>query len=249
MNKFLAFRQLFILFLFASSFASPIASPAWAGDVLVLNTTGQPPLNTQELTGFMDLISSEAFKRIGITLNTVQLPAERGLKNSNAGIEDGEMSRVSGLEKKYTNLIQVPEKIMDWDFVAFSPLNITLENGWSDLAPYSLAYINGWKILEKNINFQGVIKVRNHQQLFDLLKKQRSDIVIYERWSGLLAKFNNNLTNISVLTPPLARKAMYIYLHKKHKELVTPLSKALLAMKNDGTYQKIFHQTLSGLEN
>ncbi|MDH5258964.1 MAG: transporter substrate-binding domain-containing protein, partial [Gammaproteobacteria bacterium] len=65
----------------------------------------------------------------------------------------------------------------------------------------------------------------------------------------LLAKYNNNLTNINVLTPPLARKAMYIYLHKKHKELVTPLSKALLAMKNDGTYQKIFHQTLSGLEN
>jgi len=220
-----------------------------SAQTITLNTTGQPPLNTPELDGFMDLISKEAFKRIGFTLNTVKLPAERGLKNADAGIEDGEMSRVAGLDKKYKNLIQVPEKIMDWHFVAFGPETISVKNGWNDLAPYSLAYINGWKILEVNANFPGVVKVRNSEQLFTLVKKKRVDAIIYERWGGLLSLSKQNLPQMKLLEPPLANKSMYIYLHKKHKNLVSPLATALSDMKNDGTYQKIFNDTLSTLNH
>jgi len=220
-----------------------------AAPSITLNTTGQPPLNTPQLTGFMDIVTQEAFKRINLKLKTIQLPAERGLKNANSGIEDGEMSRVMGMEKKYPNLIRVPEKLMDWQFVAFSSLEISLKNGWSDLAPYSLAYINGWKILETNANFPSVTKVRNNEQLFTLLKKKRTDIILFERWSGLLAKSKYNLNDIKILTPPLAEKSMYIYLHKKHKKLVLPLSNAIASMKSDGTYQRLFEKTLSSLDN
>ena len=37
---------------------------------------------------------------------------------------------------------------------------------------------------------------------------------------------------------------MYIYMNKKHKDLVPKITQALEAMKQDGTYQKIKYQTL-----
>jgi len=126
------------LILFFLSFQSIAAT-----SVLRLNTTGQPPLNTETQKGFMDDVATEAFRRIGITLQTSLLPAERGLKNSNNGSIDGEMSRVKGLDKVYPNLVRVPEKIMDWEFVVFSPKAIDLGVGWGALSGKLVSHING----------------------------------------------------------------------------------------------------------
>jgi len=217
---------------------------------ITLNTTGVPPLNTPQRTGFMDLVSKEAFKRIGYTLKTVKLPAERGLKNVNLGIDDGEMSRIKGLDKTYTNLIRVPEKIMDWEFVAFSQNNIKISSQWTSLSSYTVAFINGWKILENNVPKQAdITKVKNHQQLFSTLIKNRADLVLYERWGGLLhISKNPKLKTIKLHYPPLAKKEMFIYLHKKHKNIIKKLQNSLLSMKRDGTYESIVTKILKPLE-
>ncbi len=216
---------------------------------LTLNTTGSPPLNTPKQTGFMDLIATEAFHRIGITLKTIKLPAERGLINANVGIVDGEMSRIKGLEKLYPNLIRVPEKIMDWDFVGFSQKDIDLTHGWSSLPPYSVSFINGWKILEKDIPKRvDITKVRTPEQLFSILYKKRTDLILYERWGGLLYIKNKHFKSIKILSPPLATKEMFIYLHKKHKLLVPKLAKALKQIKQNGRYTTIFNKILMPLK-
>lgn len=215
-----------------------------------LNTTGVPPLNTEEKTGFLDLIAAEAFSRIGIQLKTVHLPAERGLLDSNAGLEDGEMSRVNGLDRTYKNLIKVPEKIMDWQFTVFSKTASRIEGGWSGLKPYSTAFITGWKILEQNVPPDVVLtKVKNDTQLFMLLKNNRVDMVIYEKWGGMAQLRTQNIPDARPLNPPLAEREMYIYLHKKHADLVPRLTEALRAMKNDGVYQRIFKETLAVWEH
>jgi len=220
-----------------------------AAQEITLNTTGKPPLNTPQLTGFMDLVAKEAFRRIGYTLKTVQLPAERGLINVNAGLEDGEMSRINGLNKLYPNLIQVPEKIMDWEFVAFSSNKISLTQGWQSLLPYSVAFINGWKILEKNVPIKtDITKVRTPEQLFLMLSKNRADLILYERWGGLLYTRTNKITAIKQLQPPLATKKMFIYLHKKHTTLIPKLASSLKKMKLDGTYKVYYNKVLAPLE-
>jgi len=220
-----------------------------AAKEITLNTTGKPPLNTPQLTGFMDLVAKEAFRRIGYTLKTVQLPAERGLINVNAGLEDGEMSRINGLDKLYPNLIQVPEKIMDWEFVAFSSNKIILTQGWQSLLPYSVAFINGWKILEKNVPKKtDITKVRTPEQLFLMLSKNRADLILYERWGGLLYTTTNKIRTIKQQHPPLATKKMFIYLHKKHTALIPKLASALKKMKLDGSYKAFYNKVLAPLE-
>jgi len=214
--------------------------------VIRINTTGQPPLNTVTKSGFMDEVAKEAFRRIGYKLQTLRLPAERGLKYANTGRIDGEMSRVKGLNKLYPNLIRVPEKIMNWEFVAFSYKPINCSNGWEDLSGKSVAHINGWKILEKNVPRNAEItKTSNSRGLFNLLKKRRTDIVIYERWGGRHLLRKMMMKRVLLCQPSLATKAMYIYLHKQHKTLLPKLATALATMKSDGSYQKLFYKHLA----
>lgn len=224
------------------------ANGAYAKEI-TLNAVGSPPLNTPEQTGFIDLVAKKAFSRIGYTLKTVKLPAERGLKNVNAGIEDGELFRIKGMEKLYPNLVRVPEKIIDMEFVAFSQQQIDITNGWPSLSPYSISFVNGWKIYEKNVPKQAEItKVRNAEHLFLMLIKKRTDIILYERWGGLLYLKNKQTNTIKMLLPPLAKKEMFIYLHKKHKKLVPRLTAALKQMKQDGSYNNIAAEILMPLK-
>lgn len=238
-------KQVLLLLLCCS-----LSGLANAENIIELNTTGKPPLNTPDQTGFMDRVAKEAFRRIGITLKTVQLPAERGLLAANNGIEDGEMSRIAGLKKIYTHLIQVPEEIMDWDFVVFSKRSTPKVNGWHDLKHYSVAYLNGWKILERHVPPEAdTFKVNTPEQLFTMLKKNHTDLIIYEHWAGLLYAKTFGLDTIRVNEPPLAVRAMFIYLNEKHRTLIPKLAAALKQLKQDGTYQRLYSSILNPLTN
>ncbi len=215
---------------------------------LVFNITGQPPLNTPAQDGFMDDVSREALKRIGYQLVIIRLPAERALRSANSGFIDGEMSRIQGLDKIYSNLIRVPEKIMDWEFFVFSKKQINLQNGWHSLENKSVAFITGWKILENNVpKTAAITKTKNSQQLFTLLQKDRADFIIYEHWGGKYLSNKLQLDNVVLQVPALAKKEMFMYLHKKHAALVPQLSQALSEMKKDGSYQGLVNKHLTVL--
>lgn len=213
--------------------------------VLTLNTVTKPPLTTPERKGFLDRVTSEALNRIGIKLQTLALPAERALLDANAGILDGELSRVPGLEKTYTNLLLIPEKIMDVEFTVFSIKYDKIKPGWNGLANYSVAFLNGWKILERNVPASAEItKVQSPTQLFNLLELDRVDFIIYDKWGGIALAKSMHIEGVIPLSPPLAVRGLHIYLHKKHKNLVEPLTNSIQQLKADGVYQKIYDETL-----
>ena len=74
-----------------------------------------------------------------------------------------------------------------------------------------------------------------------------SDIVLAERWQGLWAAKQLGL-KVRMLQPPFKVSAMYMYLNKRHAALVPKVAKALVAMKQDGTFQRIIAETLKPLE-
>lgn len=216
---------------------------------LVLNSTLINPFSNDKQTGFVDKVVKEALNRIGYNLETITLPAERALINANAGIDDGDLLRVGGLQKIYPNLIQVPEKIMDMEFVIFTRYASFPVSGWQSLKPWSVAIITGWKILEQNITETAELtKVKNANLLFTLLLKGRTDLIVYSRWLGLAYIKRHHLKNITILEPALSEQCMYVYLHKKHRDLVPKLAASLRRMKQDGSYQRIFEKILSPLE-
>jgi len=220
-----------------------------ANKILVLNSSVIDPLSNDKQTGFVDSVVKEALNRIGYDLESVRLPAERALLNANAGIDDGDLLRIAGLQEIYPNLIQVPEKIMDMEFVAFTRRASFPISGWQSLKPCSVAIITGWKILEQYITETvELTKVKNADLLFKLLLKDRTDVIVYSRWLGLAYIKQHKLKSIKILEPPLGRRTMYVYLHKKHRNLVPKLAASLRSMKLDGSYQRIFKKILTPFE-
>jgi len=207
---------------------------------IYLNTTAKEPLSTSNQQGLMDLVATEAFRRCGYKLVLDKLPAERALRNADMGIIDGELSRIEGIETLYPNLVRVPEKIYDWYFVAFSKKSMELNNGWDSLSNHNIAFVNGWKIYEKFSPKTAIVtRTKNEDQLFNLLIRDRTDIVLYHRAGGHFIVKKLQLNDVKELSPPLAIKEMFIYLNKKHSRLVPKLAKALAELKADGTYSRI----------
>lgn len=224
------------------------ASACLAASPLLLGTFAGPPMSTASGTGFFDRLLREAFRRAGRQVEIVHLPAQRSLINANQGITDGDFVRIDGMKTLYPNLVKVPEKIIDFEFVAFSRHVDIPMTGWDSLRPFHVAIVRGWKILEENIvGTASLVQTKNQQLLFTLLDKDRADIVVYSRFEGYWVLRQLHIRGIKALEPPLAIRPMYLYLNKKHGHLVPAIARYLREMKKDGTYARMKKETLSPL--
>jgi polar amino acid transport system substrate-binding protein len=224
------------------------APPAFAIEALHLNTGVRAPWTGPDGKGFLDLVVAEMFGRLGVAAAVVVYPsAERAVMNADSGIDDGAALRIRGLEKEYPNLVRIDEKIADNDFVAYSIHHDFPTHSFTDLKPYLVSHIVGWKIFERNLG-EGFHRTtaQDAEQLFGLLKNDRADLVLYERWQGL-AYLHEQGIKARALEPPLARTEMFAYLNKKHAHLAAPAAAALRAMKADGSYDRIAARTLTAV--
>lgn len=234
--------------------AMPLTMPqALAQKKIILNTAFSSPISNHQQTGYADLILTEAFKRIGYELKTIHIPAERALINSNIGVDDGDLVRIGGLQKKYHDLRQVTEKILNEDFVLITRKHPDFKvNGWQSIKSHSIGIITGWKILETSLSRLGdqvdVISTDNISQLFSLLDKDRVDFICYTRWSGLEFIKKEQLKNLHIISPPIISADFYTYLNKKHQKIIPELSNTIKNMKNDGSIQRFYDRTLKPLE-
>ena len=150
--------------------ASLVSGTAVAAElpVLVLNDPTEAPYTMPDGSGFLDAIAGEAFRRAGVKLRLVKLPAERALINANLGIGDGDLNRIAGLETQYPNLISVPEKLMDFTFAAFGK-DATLPARWDAIRARPVGYIKGWKIYEQQLaGAPNLIAAEDAGQMFRL---------------------------------------------------------------------------------
>lgn len=219
-----------------------------AGAVLVLNNPTDPPYTTDKGDGLLDRVVGEAFRRAGVTLKLVKLPAERGLIDANAGIDDGDLSRIAGLDKTYPNLVRVPEKIFDLEFVALTRKARAHHVNWRSLEPLSVGYIKGWKIFEQSLTPKtAAITTDTPEQLMEMLGRGRVDVALYSRWMGLAMAHQMRIGDVHVIEPPLATREMFVYLHRRHAALAPKIAEALRALKREGVYDRIQHEKLDPL--
>jgi len=237
-------RKLIVFLIMALGFLC-MSDGSHAQQQILLTTSMTSPLSKEDQTGFYDQVLIEAFRRVEQRIQITHLPTERSITNANLGISDGEFPRISGLDRLYTNLLRVPEKIVDFEFIAFTwKPDIQLKD-WNSCKPYNVAIVRGWKILETNLaDARSLVKVKNQKLLFSLLGKHRTDIVVYSRFEGKEMIKQLGLKSIWVREPPLATREMFLYLNKKHLQLVPVIAEQLRSMKHDGAYDRIFKKTL-----
>lgn len=222
-----------------------VASPAQAEPLRLTSGVGTPYFQPDG-RGFLDLLVPEIFRRIGVEARAVQYVAasERSMMNANNGIDDGIAMRIRGLEKIYPNLIRIDEKVVDNDFVAYGREVNFPTTSFDTLRNYEVAYIHGWKVFEAGVPAAvSVTKAKDAAQLFSLLENRRADLILFERWQGNQILRERGI-KAHLLLPPLATTEMFMYLHRKHAHLIEPATRALRAMKADGSYQRIAARTL-----
>jgi len=216
---------------------------------LSLSTGALPPIGSVPgHPGFIEELARTAFKRIGVDVDVITVPVERSLINANSGLDDGDIYRVAGVEREYPNLIRVPEKVLDTDFVAYSKRSGIRIRNWADLKPYSVAYATGWKAYERNVKeAREVTNTSSLHELPALLESGRVDVILMDRWQGRWV-IQQGGYKFHLHEPPLARFERFMYLNKKHAALVPRVAKALAEMKADGSYQKLYNRYLKPLD-
>lgn len=225
------------------------ACPA-AADELVIATGAGEPWTAKDGTGFCESVVVEAFERLGLEARVMIVPPARALINANAGTEDGDLMRIAGVDKAYPNLVPVPEPLVAVSFVAIALADTPafVSDGWESLEPYDIGLITGVKIFENNARWsRSVTTAKSRDQLFELLRKRRVEVVLLERWHGLWWARQHGLA-VRIMQPPLATKEFFLYLNKKHAELVPRLAEALRAIKADGTWRRHYERVLAPLE-
>ncbi len=171
-----------------------------------------------------------AFKDAGYDLVIDFKPGERALIDANAGVDDGDLSRVKGIgiESAYPNLIMVPEPLTRLDLVAYASKRIVAANV-DDLARQGLrvAVLLGNKIMDNMVKPK--IAADNYQELVDLesafkmLSVDRADVLIVSdlQARSWLSKAENAAVH-PVFT--LLRLSTYTFLNKKWAEAVPKIA-------------------------
>ena len=228
----------------------PVGIPMAETPKLILNTSYTAPITAPDKSGALDLFYQELFNRLGFDFEIQYLPAERALTNANNGIDDGDVCRIFGLDKTYTNLVRVPEVLMTYEHVIFTRKFDFEVTGPDDLKSHDVGVVKGWKIIEWNTKTaRSVTLVDEGAQLFEMLVDDRIDLSIIERMTGMMHIKNLGLKNIRILEPAFLAGDWYLYLHKKHENLVPIITKEIRLMKEDGSHQRIFNTVLTRFKN
>lgn len=219
---------------------------SYAQTTLRLGSSYYPPITTSNKDGVIDLIYKELARRLNINIIIGDLEtAERVLLNANSGVDDGDVGRVLGLEKLYSNLISIPIPVYHYEMVVFSK-NINFKPiDAKSIMPYDIGLLRGWKILEEiSKGAKSVISLKNSEQVFNMLEKERIEIALFEKSQGLFVLKKMNLKNIKALQPNLLEGNFHLYLHKKHKLLIPKITAELSKMQKDGTIKHIKEKVL-----
>lgn len=208
---------------------------AWpaAAETLVLSQGINDPLPARAL-----LILREAYRRIGITIETEQVPNERAIVLADSGQTSGDLIRIAGLSATYPNLIQVPEPVVTFESIAFTSGLTFPVKGWESLRPYHLCVLRGNKLAE--INTEGMSReiVGTIEGMGRMVTAGHCEVAILGRQVWLELD-RHGLKPLISLDPPIQVVPLYHYVHRRHADLVPHLVKALKELNADGTAARL----------
>lgn len=230
----------FAFFLFLIPSVGAEASP------FRVNSGAGEPLSNASGTGYYNRVMTEMFKRLGMKHDFVSLPSERSLVFANNGTDDANIARIRGMEKKWPNLIRVPEPVITWEFTAYSHTVDVPVTGWDSFKPYNVGMVRGWQIYENNLKgVASLTRVTTSEQLFALLDAGRIDVAVHEKIQATYF-VRNNLRKPKALSPPVKVTDLYLYVNKKHAGLVPKMTETLKAMRADGSIDQLYADVLAG---
>ncbi|WP_019028881.1 substrate-binding periplasmic protein [Colwellia piezophila] len=205
-----------------------LVSPVYAQQLLLFSGAKDP------VTDISSKVIIEAYKRIGIEAKIEQFPSARSLAMANKGTVDGEVGRIAGIESVYPNLIRIPVAINVVEGMVFSKNDINYFPNWQALKAYIIGIKRGDIFIEKGTKGMQVVPVADSNQLFKMLIKERTDVVVLAKVTGLSQLKILGIKGIKVHEPAITQVNLFHYVHKKNAYLIPEITNVLKEMEAEG---------------
>ena len=191
------------------------------------------------------------YKRLGITVEFMDLPAKRSLLESSEGRVDGEVQRILAVQDQYPTLIAVQPSFNFIEPTAFvrSGASLRVDGGWKSLAPHSIGIVRGVGSSERGTQGMAAVQaVTTMENLMQSLDAGRFDVAVNDRFSGLLVIRRLGLDGkVRPLDPPLEHIPLYHFLHERHRDLVGRVGQVIRSMQASGELDRVRQQVMDGM--
>ncbi|MDN4501095.1 transporter substrate-binding domain-containing protein [Alteromonadaceae bacterium BrNp21-10] len=181
-------------------------------------------------------VLQEAYQKIGLTTAVLRFPNLRSLVTANSGYVDGEVSRISQINQRFKNLLQVPVVINYIEGYVFASRNTIPIKDWASLRGYKLVCVRGLLFVEQNLSLRSMpcAHVTRFSQAVNLLQKKRFDATVFPKLTGLKIIQDLQLNGVFMLDAQLIKVDLFHYLHKKHKAFLPSITATLRVMEESG---------------
>lgn len=184
------------------------------------------------------------YKKINIPVDFLLLSGERALIQSSSGFSDGEVHRILKIGEVYPNLLRVPTPINFIEPSVFSIRSYKIKT-CSDLRNLRVGIVRGVKHAELCTKGFKKVKILKHSlELIRVLNEREVDVIITAKFNGIVQVKKLGYQKVKALEPPLSKRPLYHYVHKKHKNLIPAINKAIIEMKKSGEIEKIRKATM-----
>ncbi len=173
-----------------------------------------------------------ACKAIGKTCRVEEMPGKRLLHDSNAGLVDGDTSRVAHYKdikkEKAANLVKINKAIIHVKtIVVTAPDFPKADVSWDGINKHKIGFIRGSAAIAKKIKKSQAKPVTNLEKAFKALKKGKiQGFVVFE---AMAKKYmtDNSVSDFIIQEKALNEKDMFPYINKKHAALAPKFEAAL----------------------
>lgn len=185
---------------------------------------------TSPAAQYSQVLLNEAYARLGITAQFIDVPFGRSLLESNKGALDGEIARVLRVTQHYPNLIAVPYVLFDTDVYVY--INDSRCRACTLETVPSIAFVRGSVIVEERLKklpaSRQVISAGTIDSAKSLFLTGKVDAVIFAAYR-LNAKANFEMSEHYLFSLP-----DYHLLHRSHQALIQPLTAMLFQLEREG---------------
>lgn len=184
-----------------------------------------------------------AYKQIGCTLNVHFIPGVRSLAWANSGKTDGDIARISGTEKAYPNLVQVPTPVITFRAAAFTINGGKPIKTWEDLRGLRIGIVRGIRYAQIATQGMSPIMANDIDHLFSLLVEGRISYAVSALTTSII-KISGDFkgSGIHQAGAVLYDAPLYHFLNEKHAILIDPLNAALQEMESSGETERILEK-------
>ena len=182
-----------------------------------------------------------AYKRLGVSMKTLQTPSRRALMMANKGMLDGDLFRIEQAAFDYPNLVRVDYPLL------LGELYAVVRPGEGDLLsapsakPKTAAIRRGIIIAEQTAKAMGLepVQANTYAQARALLESGRVDTALVANIEGFGPLALESWQEFESLPEPVATFTLYHYLHRRHEALAKALPKVLADLEKEGIKKEI----------